>query len=193
MAQQTSWGHTLHMKTVLVFLLLGYGCLAEDTIQPLPITFRYIQTGEFNDQGYISWGTTFWATNHTTNELAVDLSAIECKVGSNWVTQCRLTQPLQFRPAGKPMTQPFLAAHTAGYATAKLSCPPVGTIWRAKAMVAPALTGLSATAAHIRHYPDLLKRRIQSGNTNIPLNPFTTNTTFFGSSTFVLSQEVSEE
>jgi hypothetical protein len=41
------------------------------------ITFRHLKTGEFNNQGNISYGTHFWATNHTANTVSVTLFAIE--------------------------------------------------------------------------------------------------------------------
>lgn len=52
-----------------------------------PITFRYVKTGEFNNQGYLSTGMIFWATNHTSNTLFISLSAVEVKAGSNWLSQ----------------------------------------------------------------------------------------------------------
>ena len=179
-------------KILALLLLLASYSQAGNTNQP--IAFRYVKTGEFNNNGYISFGMIFWATNHTTNTFAVTLNAIEHRVGSNWVVQCRLTQPLLFQPAGKRVPpEPGLVPNMCGYATVKLSCQPTGTIWRAKAMLAPALTGLPETEARIRRYPETLRRRIQSGNTNIPLNPFSTNVTFFGRPSYVFSQEVSEE
>lgn len=54
-------------------------------VKSQPITFRYVKTGEFNNRGYISFGTIFWATNHTNNTLAISLSAIEVKDGSNFL------------------------------------------------------------------------------------------------------------
>lgn len=185
-------GVIIPMRRMLLFLLLVASCCqAGDTNRP--ITFRYIKNGEFNNKGYISYGTIFWATNHTTNTLAVDLATIENKAGSNWIVQSRQVQPLLFQPPGQPVGQFQLAPHTAGYATVQLSSQPTGTTWRAKATVAPVLTGFSATAARVRRYPDMVQRRLQYGNTNIPLNPFATNITFYGKTIDVVSQEVSEE
>jgi hypothetical protein len=178
-------------KILISVLLLASACQAGDTNQP--ITFHYVKTGDFNNKGYISFGTIFWATNHTTNTFAVSLSAIENRVGSNWVVQYRPMQSLFFQPPGKPMAQLQLGPHAAGYATLQLSSQPTGTIWRAEASIAPVLTGLPDTVARIRRYPEMLRRRIQFANTNIPLNPFATNMTFFGKPTVVFSQEISEE
>ena len=180
------------MKNILVlFLIAVLKGHAEETNHP--ITFQYVKTGESNNGGYITSGTIFWATNHTTNTLAVDLRAIEVKTSSNWITQSRQLQPLIFQQSGKPITQPFLDPHTAGYATIQLSTQPTGTTWRAKVTVQAALTGIADTAARIRHYPELMQRRLRSGDTNIPANPFATNVTYFGKVTEILSQEISDE
>jgi len=180
------------MRRITLFLLLiAPCCQGADTNQA--ITFRYIKKGEFNNGGSISTGTIFWVTNHTTNALSVSLAAIENKVGSNWVVHSYAVQTLQFAPPGMPWGQRYLAAHTAGYATVQLSSQPTGTVWRAKVTVSSPLAGISAQAKHLRIYPYMLKLRLQSGNTNIPLNPFATNITFFGKFSHVLSQEVSEE
>jgi hypothetical protein len=59
--------------------------------------------------------------------------------------------------------------------------------------VAEKLTGTAATLKHIQRYPDLMERRLRTGDTNIPMNPFSTNLTFFESLGQVVSQAVSEE
>lgn len=79
-----------------------------------PITFRYISTGQFNNGGYLSFGTTFWATNQTAHEIMVTLSAIEVKTGSNWTIRSRLTEPLRFYPPRKPLAPLTLAAAARG-------------------------------------------------------------------------------
>ena len=182
----------IRMRSIILSLLL-VACCSQGVEPSQPITFRYIKTGEFNNTGYISTGTIFWATNHTTNTLSITLGGIENKVGSNWVVQSYEWQPLLFAPPGTTGGQRYLAAHSAGYATVQLSSQPTGTVWRAKATVSSPLTGLSAQSKHLRLYPQILKDRLQSGNTNIPLNPFATNITFFGKFSHVLSQEVSEQ
>ena len=180
------------MRSILVFILIvGLDCQAEDTNRP--ISFRYVQTGEFNNSGYISFGTIFWATNHTTNTLAVSLSAVEAKAGTNWIAQPSQMQSLSFQPPGKPFAQPLLQPHSAGYATIQLSNQPTGTTWRVKVAVQPVLTGFEDMTARVRRYPDQLQRRLHTGNTNIPLNPFNTDTVYFGKPTEVMSQEIPDE
>jgi hypothetical protein len=158
-----------------------------------PIGFRYISTGQFNNGGYVSVGTTFWATNHTTNTLLITLSAIEIKAGSNWTTQARPYKPLQFRLPGSPFTESFLQPHAARYATVQLFGLQFGGIWRARVTVNEQLTGAARTTANLKKYPELLQRRYALGQTNIPMNPFSTNISFFKRATEVLSQEVGAE
>jgi len=116
------------MRTSLVLLLfVAFNCRAGASKQP--ITFRYVKTGEFNNKGYISYGTVFWATNHTTNRFSLHLSAIENRVGTNWIVQSRQLEPLAFQGPGKPLAQYYLDPHSAGYATVQLSSAPIGTTW----------------------------------------------------------------
>jgi RNA polymerase sigma factor (sigma-70 family) len=154
-----------------------------------PITLRYVSTGQFNDRGYLSVGTTFWATNHTTNSIGMRLAAIENKVGSNWVVQYRQTDLLTFRRPGQPFEDSLLGPHGARYATVKLTAQPTGAVWRVRATIQPAFNGV---AANLQHYPDLLRRRAL-GRTRASLNPFATNVTWFGPATYIFTQEVSEE
>ena len=173
-------------ESLVLFLVVASVCQAGESNQP--VTFRCVNPGDHQ----VSTRAMFWATNHTTNTFAVSLSAIENKAGSNWIIQWQGWQPLLFQPLGG-LAAYHLGPHEAGYATVEqLYCSPTGTVWRAKARLQPALTGSSATAAHLRHYPDLVQRRIQ-GDTNLPLHPFSTNITFYGESVYVLSQEVSEQ
>jgi len=125
------------MRSILVcILLVGLDCHAEDTNRPISI--RYIKTGEFNNSGYVSFGTIFWATNHTTNTLALNLSAIEVKSGSNWLAQTgQEPSPLFFQSPGMYFARPFLTPHGAGYATTHLPPEPTGTTWRVKVAVRP--------------------------------------------------------
>jgi hypothetical protein len=174
-------------EALILFLVIGSLCEAADSNQP--VTFRCVNPGEL----HVSTRVMFWATNHTTNTFAVSLNAIENKAGTNWVVQWQGWQALLFKPPGGGPGPFFLGPHAAGYATVQpFYCSPTGTTWRAKAMLQPPLTGSSATAAHLRYFPDLLQRRIR-GDTNISLNPCSTNMTFFGTSIYVLSQEVSEQ
>jgi hypothetical protein len=176
-------------KTLISVVFLAVYCHAADT--NAPITFRYVKTGEFNNNGYFLIGTTFWATNHTTNSFIVSLNSLENKVGSNWVVQSHLKEVLRFQ-AG-PMSRPLLGPHSAGYAAVQLTSQATGAVWRAEASIAPVLTGFPDRVARIERYPDMLRRRVQSGNTNIPVNPFATNMTYFGKTSMVYSQEISEE
>lgn len=158
-----------------------------------PIALRYIQTGEFNNGGYTSSGTTFWATNHTSNTLMIHLSAIDVKNGSNWLTQSQPTRLISFQPQNAPYPLPTLAPHGAGYGTLQLPGLSPGSIWRMKVHVAEQLTGPEAAVARVKRYPSLLKVRVQSGDTNIPWTPFSPGFSFFGAGTEVVSQEIVEE
>lgn len=159
-----------------------------------PITFRYVTTGEFNDHGYLSFGgTTFWATNHTSNNVVVTLRAIEVKAGSNWITQLRTPEVLRFRPTGKPVPLLWMEPHDSGYATLKISGQPTGGTWRVRISAAEQLTGLAETSARISRYPQTLRQRVQTGNTNISLNPFATNRFYYGKGIEITSQEISDE
>jgi hypothetical protein len=162
-----------------------------------PISFRYVKTGKFNNGGYISFGTTFWATNHTSKTLAVGLSAIEVKAGSDWISPPRDVQLLLFRPPGKPLEQLELNPHEAGYATTELSGQPTGGTWRVKVSVQEKLRGFAQTRARIRLYVDLLERRLRTGNTNAPWNPLNPfyfyRRSFYGPVTEVVSQEIADD
>jgi hypothetical protein len=182
------------MRTILIFLLLvALGCQAEDTNQL--IGFRYIKTGEFNNGGYLMpFGAIFWATNRTTNMLSVTLSAIEIKKETYWVSPLQSSRRLPFQPPGQPPSgMGCLNPHAAGYASIQLSNQPSGTIWRAKVLVAPILTGFEDKVARIKHYPDLMQRRWRTGNTKTRMNPFATNMFFYGTPIEVRSQEILEE
>jgi hypothetical protein len=180
------------MRLIFVCVLLG-GLICHAGDSNRPITLRYIKTGHFNNSGYGSFGTILWATNHTTNTLAVTLSAVEAKAGSNWIARPSPVQPLSFQPPGKPFAEHLLPPHGAGYATIQLPNQPTGTTWRVKVAVQPVLTGFADMTARVKRYPDLLQRRLQTGNTNIPVNPFKTNMVFFGKPTDVISQEIPDE
>jgi hypothetical protein len=167
--------------------------LSQTTIANAPITLRYITTGEFKDHGTFYYGTTVWATNHTTEPLMISLSAIEVWTGSNWTTRGLQSQPLVFRPAGKRLTHPLLQSHVAGYATFELPGRPTSGSWRLRVGVEAQLSGSEETARHFQLYPSLLERRFRDGNTNISVNPFSTKMKFVKSLGQVVSQEISEE
>jgi hypothetical protein len=162
------------------------------TVTNSPVTFRYVKTGEFNDHGYVSHGTTFWATNHTGKPLQIFLSAIEVKTGSNWTTWPLQSQPLSFRPPGKPISDLVLQPHGAGYATVTLSGQPTSGTWRARADVYQNLAGLEGQAMHLRRYPSLVERRFQ-GDTNISVNPLSNKMKFVRSLGQAVTQEISED
>ena len=162
------------------------------TVTNSPLTFRYVTTGEFNDHGYISYGTTFWATNHTAKPLQIFLSAIEVKSGSNWTTRSLRSLPLVFRPPGSPRTALVLQPYAAGHATVQLSGQPTTGIWRARVDVYEQLSGLAGQAMHLRRYPSLVERSFQ-GATNISLNPLSTKLKFARSLGQAVSQEISED
>jgi hypothetical protein len=183
----------VYISKILIFVLLFvFSCEAGDSNQL--ITLRYVKTGDFNNKGYLSSGTIFWATNHTTNVFSMNLTAIETKVGSNWVVQYRRIEPLFFQPPGKPDHQHLLGPHFAGYATLQLPLSQrSGALWRAEAIIQPVLTGFPDKVARIKKYPEMLRDRITYGNTNSFQNPFATNMSFMGSPTVVFSQEISDE
>jgi hypothetical protein len=156
------------------------------------VTFRYVKTGEFNDHGYLSYGTTFWATNHTGKPLQIFLSAIDVKSGSNWTTGPLQSQPLQFRVPGNPLTGLVLQPHGAGHSTVQLSGQPTTGIWRARVDVYEILSGVEGQAMHLRRYPSLVERRFQ-GDTNISLNPLSTKMKFTRSLGQAVSQDISED
>ena len=168
--------------------------LSQSTVRHRPpITLRYIKTGEFNNQGNISYGTTFWATTHTDKVLAIQLSTLEVKAGSNWTTRRLQGQPLLFRPPTKPCRN-TCCSHMAPVTphSSSLGQPTVGT-WRVRVDVDGQLSGPAETTTRLRRYPSLMKRRFRTGDTNIPANPFSTNITSFKRVGQVVSQEISEE
>ena len=163
------------------------------TVKGPLITFRYVKTGEFNNQGYISTGTVFWATNHTGNTLFIALSAVEVKAGSNWLSQSRVPiqmEMLEFQPAGKPSALPYLEPHQAGYATLQLFSEPTGGTWRVRARVQEQLTGVPEMSARVKIF---LGGILGSRNRSSRGNPFSKNMSFFGPPREVLSQEISED
>jgi hypothetical protein len=162
------------------------------TITNSAVTFRYVKTGEFNDHGYISYGTTFWVTNHTAKRIQMQLLAIDVKSGTNWTTLPLPRQPLAFRTPGNPLTDLGLQPHGAGHATEELSGQPTTGTWRVRVDVYEVLSGWKGQAMHFRRYPELVKRRFQ-GNPNISLNPLSTQMKFVKSLGQVLSQEISED
>jgi hypothetical protein len=189
----------LHLATAAVLALAATATpsavFSQGTVNASnpPITLRYVTAGEFNDGGYLSFGTTFWATNHTGKPLLIGLSAIEVRAGSNWTTRLVPTEFLAFRPSGKPLAQHLLQPHVAGYATPQFSGWPTNGTWRLRVVVSEALTGSAATATRLWRYPSLMERRFRTGETNIPANPFSTNVTVFKRPVYVVSQEISEE
>jgi hypothetical protein len=158
-----------------------------------PITLRYVTTGQFNDGGYLSFGTTFWATNHTTNEYLISMAAIEVKVGTNWSTRLIPNEILMFRPTGEPLPRYGLPPHVAGYVTPAFSAWPTSGTWRLRVFASEKLTGMTATATGLWRYPGLMKRRFLTKDPNIPVNPFATNMVSYKNAVEVVSQEVSEE
>jgi hypothetical protein len=158
-----------------------------------PITLRYIKTGEFNDHGYLSYGTTFWATNHTAKALMIRPWAIEVRAGSNWITRPIQSLPLLFRPVGTPLTDLLLPPHVAGYPTLEPSVPPKSGSWRLKVDVDAKLSGSAETARHLQLYPSLMERRFRDGNTNIPVSPLSNKMRFYKSLGSVVSQVISVE
>jgi hypothetical protein len=176
-----------------------------DTNQP--ITLRYVQSSKStvrsDPSDLVSLDAIqqprpfneieFWATNHTTNAFMVYLDSIEIKEGSNWVTQPDRKHPLLFHSSGNFPVQADLGPHKAGYATIAPFFLATGVTWRAKARVAPLLTGFSDTKARVRQYPDTLLRRFQTGNTNITLNPFSEKMNFYGKGVFVFTEEISQQ
>lgn len=180
------------MRSILIcILLVGLSCHAKDTNQP--ITLRYVKTGQFDNAGFISSGTTFWATNHTTNTLIVGLVGVEARAGTNWIKRPSPPQRLLFQSPGTPYGEPHLPAQTSAYTTLQLPSQPAGTTWRVKVVVQPVLTGFEGTKARLEHYPDMLKRRLRTGDTNMPMNPFDARVTYYGQPTEVVSQEISDE
>lgn len=181
------------MRSILVFILFAnLNCSAEDTNQP--VSLQYINTEQINNSGSLAMARIFWATNHTTNKFAMTLLAIETKSGSNWIAKAGQTpSPLLFLPRGGTHAEPFLTPHSEGKAGIQLSTQPTGTTWRVKIAVQPILTGFGDTMARVRHYPGLLQRRLQNGDTNFPANPLSTNMIYFGEGTEVLSQEISDQ
>jgi hypothetical protein len=181
-----------YVLELLTVLLLAAACQAGDTNPP--ITFRHVDPGDFSHNGTVYDGTAFWVTNHTQNEFRAMHGVIETKDGTNWVAQSRPIDPILFRPVGQRTSPEFrLGPNMAAYAVVQLPSQPTGTVWRLRADFYPVLTGLSDTEARIKHYPDMLRQRIQSGNTNAPLNPFTTNMSFLGKRTSVVTQEISDQ
>jgi hypothetical protein len=156
------------------------------------VTFRHVKTGEFNDHGYLAYGTTFWATNHTGKPLLMDLSAIEVQTNSNWTTWGVKRKQLTFRPPGKPVDNLVLQPHGVGYATVQLSELPTAGLWRARVDVYEQLSGVDGQAMHLRRYPELVERRLH-GDTNISVNPFSTKMKFVRSLGQAVSQEISED
>ena len=180
------------MRTILIlFLFAARICEGEDT--NLPITLRYITGNGFNAGGYLLSGTVFWATNHSTNVFDACLSAIEVKSTSNWVVQARPMQRLVFRESGKPFESLYLNPHAAGYAALQLSTPPSGTTWRARVSFRPMLSGFRETVARLKGTPQRLVLRVHTGETNIPINPLSTNIHVFGVGADAVTQEISAE
>lgn len=155
-----------------------------------PITLRYIKTGEFNNGGYISFGTTLWATNHTSRNLSVTLSAIEVKTAAGWTTRTNLLQPLSFVAPGKPFGALLLQPHAVGYACLKLGDEPSDETWRLRAAVGEQMSVAEGAGRRIKLFPYLLNDR-RRGDTNTPVNPFSTKISIFRDLGNVVSQEIS--
>jgi hypothetical protein len=176
----------------LVFIVLA-ARLALGSMTHLPITVRYITSDGLSDNGHLFSGTVFWATNHTTNTFDAWLSAIEVKTASNWVVQARPMERLVFQASGNPVGTIYLNPHAAGYATPQLSTQPTGTTWRARVRVRPMLSGIEEIAARVKGTPRRLLLRFQTGETNIPMNPFSTGIHVFGKGGEVVTQEISDK
>jgi hypothetical protein len=155
-----------------------------------PITLRYIKTGEFNDHGYLSYGTTFWATNHTTNTFSAHLVGVEGRDGTNWTIRPfahQIMMPL--RPRGGPLPAHVLGPHEAAYATLELPTQPTNGVWRVRANLSEKTTD----ANDIQRNLALAGRQQGTGALGISANHYPTNMIFFKWAGQVVSQEISEE
>ena len=158
-----------------------------------PITLRFVQSGEFHHDGEVRWGTTFWATNHTSNTVAVTVDTIEVKVRTNWIAQRQPSpQPLTFQRPSNLYASQLLQPHEAAYATIQLAGQPTNGIWRLKTIVQPALSGFEDSAARVKTLVRDRRYRFPSAGTNAP-TIFSKRVTFFGVPAAVLTQEISEE
>ena len=100
---------------------------------------------------------------------------------------------LDVQRPGKPWPLHELNARGAGYVTLKIPNYTSGTTWRARFSVQESLSGIDDTAARVRHFPELLRRRLRTGNMNIPVNPFSKGLTPYGPATDVVSEEIYEK
>jgi hypothetical protein len=199
------WAGAPIMRTSLVLaMFLALVCQGKDTNEPA--TLRYIRRGEFISQGADLSGTVFWVTNHTTKRIDITLSAVEVKVGSNWITQSSIIEGLMFQPVGRTEPAPHGAPvsprgdvdpHGAGYAytSAQFAKLPPGTTWRVRAVVQPMLTGLADRAARIKAYPGDLLDQLHGRNTNYSSKPstFSKRLTYWGKGIEIVSPEVLEQ
>lgn len=177
---------TLGIVLALFFLVLRSHRLAAApaliTAMTNPaVTLKWIP-GNF--EGY--YGTTFWATNHTSNELVLTIFAIETNTPQGWVTASRELTILYFRNSG------HLKPHSAAFATVQLPEQPTEGKWRVRAGVGAKLTGVADKVARVKRYPMLAERRFR-GDTNIPMNPFSSSFSLLGPLPDVVSQEISNE
>ena len=189
---------TKRLVIIAVAIIVGvtaaliYGSRKKAIIQGQPITIRYFKPRQPNTLGYLSIGTVFWTTNHTSNTLNVQLVGIEVQTGTNWIIQRCPRQSLEFVSPGNSDFPHWLNPHEASYTAIPLSNQPPGTTWRVRVEVAAKLSGIEESAARVTSYPNLLKMRLCTGNTNIPVNPFSTGMSYFGHPTQVVSEDTSE-
>lgn len=186
---------------------------------PLPISLHPLQPDEPAPWGVwrrnSSQGTTFVITNRSTKTIVATISAIEVKVGSNWVVQSRPDRMLAFAgtnairiPGATHAFSPgdityHLAPHQASYSTIQwrdsqmagmgigmnyLSGRPTGSVWRLSLSVHEKLTGWDDVVARLKQIKRS-RRLVALGITNSP-SFFSTNVSYFGKPITVLSEEV---
>lgn len=184
--------HRLFVLGTIALVLLALASLVlvqrVRAFRASPITLRYLKSNGSNNVGNTSY--IFWATNHTSNNLAIVLVSIQVRTGSAWSNCFSVHESLRFLSKAAPMPISDLAPHSAGTSTVSLPFPPPPRSWRVKALITEKLSGGEKVSSRIIHYRRLMDVRRATGDTNITRNPFMGTYSTYGHAREVVSEEV---
>jgi hypothetical protein len=160
----------------------------------IPITFCYVP--DYDARGALSDYPSFWVTNYTEEVLTVSLTAIESRVGSNWIPLTQFGPPLLAQAIyfqTERGRQLELGPHEAAYGELDYGqriVLPTEVPWRVKVSVAERVAGLSSDMEASRR---LVMLRLRTGNTNVPWHVMGTGHPSYRYKWNIVSQEVSPE
>lgn len=136
-----------------------------------------------------SFGPIVWITNHTAHTQLIYLDSIQVRTGADW----RVYVPAIPRAAATPFRhQTFVAPHSVAQMELYIDEVPEvpGSTWRISASASPQLSGIEERWVRTRLYWKNHTAPLPSPAR--PLNPWATNTTFYGHHVQLFSQVIDD-